>query len=248
MAADPAGGTDPLGPADPEEAVSISGHGGAPLAGGLRGWFERVETSTALPLAVYADGPFAGTPAVTVNHAGDGRAVYVAGVADAGALRAVHHDGRVPAEQSTDAALERLVAGERRFLAGGDGVDVVGAGERRHADLTLARPLQQLQHHVAGSVPAPCLDDAVQGLQPFGGLCGVDVGQIGWQAVENRADLVLSHFWFLSTHTIGSLTVGCCRSRHPTVLWNASPTCRPGPAPATPRLEAVDGQDWTLRR
>jgi beta-galactosidase len=75
---------------DPEEGVAIAGEDGAALAGAFHGWFEQVEPATAKSLAVYATGPFAGTPAVTVNRAGEGRAVYLAGVADAAALRSLY--------------------------------------------------------------------------------------------------------------------------------------------------------------
>ena len=72
---------------DPEDGVAIAGEDGAALAGKLRGWYEHVELGAATALAVYAGGPFAGTPAITANQVGEGRAVYVAGVADAAALR-----------------------------------------------------------------------------------------------------------------------------------------------------------------
>ena len=71
---------------DPEEGVAITGKDDGLPAGKLHGWFERVEPESATALAVYAEGPFAGTPAVTVNEVGDGRAVYVAGVGDETAL------------------------------------------------------------------------------------------------------------------------------------------------------------------
>ena len=72
---------------DPDDRVAIAGENGAALAGALCGWYERVEPAAAATLAVYAEGPFAGTPAVTANLVGDGRAVYLAGVADKAALR-----------------------------------------------------------------------------------------------------------------------------------------------------------------
>jgi len=72
---------------DADERMAIAGNDGAALAGELHGWFERVEIARAVPLAVYAEGPFEGAPAVTVNEVGDGRVVYLAGVPDGAALR-----------------------------------------------------------------------------------------------------------------------------------------------------------------
>jgi beta-galactosidase len=51
------------------------------IAGELHGWFEQLELRNAAPLALYEDGPFAGTAAVTSCRAGRGRAIYVAGAA-----------------------------------------------------------------------------------------------------------------------------------------------------------------------
>jgi beta-galactosidase len=51
------------------------------IAGELTGWFEQLELSNATPLALYEDGPFAGTAAVTSCRAGDGRVLYLAGAA-----------------------------------------------------------------------------------------------------------------------------------------------------------------------
>ena len=81
---------------------------------------------------------------------------------DAGALSAVHHDGRVPAKEATDAALEIFVAGELRLLVGGDGVDVIRTDERRDADLALACTFEQFQHHVPGPVAPAVLNDGIE--------------------------------------------------------------------------------------
>ena len=55
----------------------------------------------------------------------------VATDADARPLRAVHRHRRVPPDEAAVGPLGLLVAGEPRLPVGGDGVDVVGAGERR---------------------------------------------------------------------------------------------------------------------
>ena len=93
-----------------------------------------------------------------------------------------HHRG-VPADEGADAALDVLVAGEPRLALGRDGVDVVGAAQRRHADLLLAGPLEQPQHHVARAVAAAVVDQRVERVEPVLGLVGVDVGQLGRQAL-----------------------------------------------------------------
>ena len=49
------------------------------------------------------------------------------------AVGAGHHDRGVPADEGADPALDLLVAGEPRLALGRDGVDVVGAAQRRDA-------------------------------------------------------------------------------------------------------------------
>jgi beta-galactosidase len=105
----------------PDEGVTIAGVDGAALAGGLHGWFERVEPSTATALATYVDGPFAGTPALTANEVGDGRAVYLAGVADATALRDLY---RLLADRAGLALLD-LPAGVEAAALTGESADLL---------------------------------------------------------------------------------------------------------------------------
>jgi beta-galactosidase len=52
------------------------------IGGELHGWFEQLELRDATPLALYEDGPFAGSAAVTSRRAGEGRVIYLAGAAD----------------------------------------------------------------------------------------------------------------------------------------------------------------------
>ena len=106
-----------------------------------------------------------------------------------GPLRAVHQDRRVPPDVGADAPLDVLVAGEPRLPLGRDGVDVVGGGQRRHADLPLAGALQQPQHHVAGALPAALVDDAVERLDPLERLLGIDVGELARQTVADHRAL-----------------------------------------------------------
>jgi beta-galactosidase len=54
---------------------------GDSVEGEFRGWYEELEISDAATLATYADGAFAGSPAITSRPAGRGSAVYVGGVA-----------------------------------------------------------------------------------------------------------------------------------------------------------------------
>ena len=84
----------------------------------------------------------------------------VAAHLEALAVGARHHDRGVPADERADPALDVLVAGEPRLALGRDGVDVVGAAQRRDADLLLAGALEQPQHDVAGSLAAALVDHA----------------------------------------------------------------------------------------
>ena len=54
---------------------------GASIDGEFRGWYEELELQGADVLAIYADGAFAGSPALTSNRAGRGSAVYIGGAA-----------------------------------------------------------------------------------------------------------------------------------------------------------------------
>ena len=100
-----------------------------------------------------------------------------------------HHHRGVPADEGADAALDLLVAGEPRLALRRNGVDVVGGAQRRHADLLLARALEQAQHHVARAVATPVVEHRVEGREPLLGLVGVDVGQLGGESlVDHRHD------------------------------------------------------------
>ncbi len=66
-----------------------------------------------------------------------------------------HHDGGVPADEGADPSLDVLVTGEPGLALRRDRVDVVGAAQRRHADVVLAGPLEQLEHDVAGARACP---------------------------------------------------------------------------------------------
>ena len=106
--------------------------------------------------------------------------------ADAGELvvGAQDHRHRVPADQPPDAALHLLVAGERRFLLRADGVDVAGLGQRRQADLELARPLEQLVDDESGACLAFLGDDLVERRHPVVGLVRIDVGELVLELIE----------------------------------------------------------------
>jgi hypothetical protein len=89
-----------------------------------------------------------------------------------------HGDGRVPPDVGADPALDELIAREPRLALGRDRVDVVGAAQRRHADLAFAGPLQQLQHQVARAAPAGDVDRRVERREPLLGLFGVNVREL----------------------------------------------------------------------
>jgi beta-galactosidase len=58
--------------------------------GAFRGWYEQIEPTTARALALYEEGDFAETAAVTVNDIGSGRVFYIAGVAVAETLKRLY--------------------------------------------------------------------------------------------------------------------------------------------------------------
>ncbi len=99
----------------------------------------------------------------------------VAADADAGALRAVHRDGRVPADPAAIAALELLIARELGLVLRSDGVDVVGDRHLRHVQLQLVRLVQQAQHDLAATAGALRVDQLLQRLRPLTGLFRIAV-------------------------------------------------------------------------
>ena len=99
-------------------------------------------------------------------------------------VRAKDHRDGVPADDPPDPLLELLVAREVRLLLRADRVDVARLGQRRQADVELARALEQLVDEEAGAALALLLDDLVEGGEPFLGLGRVDVGQLVLEFVE----------------------------------------------------------------
>ena len=102
------------------------------------------------------------------------------------AVGAGHHHGGVPADEGADPALDVLVAGEPRLALRRDGVDVVGAAQRRDADLLLARALEQAEHDVARPLAAALVEHRVERVDPVLGLVRVDVGELGRQALVDH--------------------------------------------------------------
>ncbi len=101
-----------------------------------------------------------------------------------------HHHRGVPADQPPDPPLHLLVTGEPRLALGRDGVDEVGAAQGGHADLLLAGTLEQAQHDVAGALTTVRIGQVVEGVEPLLGLLGVDVRELGGQAlVDDRTGL-----------------------------------------------------------
>ncbi len=93
-------------------------------------------------------------------------------------VRPRDHDGRVPTYVAANPALEVLVTGEPGLGPGRDRVDVRARDGRREADLVGARSLQQLHQEELGAWPAAHLDDGIEGVQPLGGLLGINIGQL----------------------------------------------------------------------
>ena len=112
--------------------------------------------------------------------------------ADARALRAVHRDRGIPADPAAVRALGLLVAGEPGLAVRGDGVDVVGAGHRRNADVLLAGALQHPQHEIARALAAAGVQDGVERLQPLGGLVRVGVGEVCGKPLPDHGEPVVA--------------------------------------------------------
>ncbi len=120
-----------------------------------------------------------------VQRGGGGEGGDVAADADARALRARDHDGRVPAGRVQDLALDLLVAREERLALGGDRVDVVRAAHLGHGHAPLAGALDQTQHEIAGPLPAALVDGGVQGVEPLPGLFGIEVRNLTRKAAND---------------------------------------------------------------
>ncbi len=101
-------------------------------------------------------------------------------------VRPDDHDGGVPADERSDAALDQLIAGEPGLTLGGDRVDVGRAHRRGEADLQLAGPLEELADEEPRPGLAVDVDDAVEAVEPLLRLFGVDVGKLVHEPVEDH--------------------------------------------------------------
>src|SRR6266487_1999449 len=135
--------------------------------------------------------------------------------AQAGPVRAGDHHGRVPPDIGPDPAFDVLVAGEPRLALRRDRVDEVGAAQAGHADLLLARPLEQAEHHVPGAGPASGAHDRIERLDPFARLVRVDVGQLGRQPVADDRELLTSGSHGVASPSAVSRAAGRPRERIP---------------------------------
>ena len=107
-----------------------------------------------------------------------------------GVVRAQHHRRCVPADEAADPALDGLVAGEGGFLLGADRVDVAGLGQRREADVALARPLEQLVGDEPGALGALLVEQLVERLDPVLGLRRIDVRELLLEVVAVHRGLL----------------------------------------------------------
>ena len=94
------------------------------------------------------------------------------------------HRHGVPADHAPDAQLHLLVAGEARLLLGRDRVDVARRGQRRQADVVLARALEQRVEDELGPRAPLVLDDGVERLDPVRRLGRVAVGKLALEVAE----------------------------------------------------------------
>jgi hypothetical protein len=91
-------------------------------------------------------------------------------------IGADHHGGGVPPDDAADAKLQLLVAGERRFVLGRDGVDVRGLYRLGDTHVEEACLLQDLAHQEMRAVSTLVLDDVLEGLEPLVRFLRITVG------------------------------------------------------------------------
>ena len=149
----------------------------------------------------------------------------------AGVVGPHHHDGRVPADEGPDAALDVLVAGEPRLLVGRDGVDVGRGDGGREADLVLPGPLEQLHEQEAGPGLAVGVDDGVEGVEPLGRLLGVDVRQLVGEPVEDHPSIVA----LIRGRPVPDFAAGCDGA---VPGWRGGTSATPTPPSCTPTAPA----------
>ena len=70
-------------------------------------------------------------------------------------------------------------------------VCVASAAAQAKPHLPLASALKQPQHDVPGAFRTTFVNDAIQGLDPFVGLLGVDIGELARQAVADHRPFAL---------------------------------------------------------
>ena len=151
--------------------------------------------------------------------------------ADLGPVGAGDRHGGVPADERADAPLDVLVAREVRLALRRDRVDVVGAAQRRQADLPLPRPLGEAQHEVAGALRAERVDDAVERGEPLGGLVGVGVDELAGQAVGDDGAVGVS---------VGGGHAGASRGgRRCCTVYQPWPGSKAGPGSGAPSRRTV---------
>jgi beta-galactosidase len=110
--------------------------------GVYRGWYEQVEPTSAHALALYEDGEFPETPAVTANPVGAGRVLYLAGAADLETLAGIY----AAVARGLGLATAALPEGVERVELQRNGetlVVLLNHGDREQA-VTLDEPRQDL--------------------------------------------------------------------------------------------------------
>ncbi len=157
-----------------EEGAGVDAGGGVALEEDL---VAAARVVLAAPEVVEAD---------LVERGGGGVGGDVAAHADARTLRAVHHDGGVPAHPAAVALLHLLVARKLRLHGGGDGVHEVRGGEVRQRNALEGGTLQHAEHEVAGAGRVLLREETVEGVHPLLGLLGVGVFEVGRDAVADR--------------------------------------------------------------
>ena len=144
----------------------------------------------------------------------------VAAHADAGALRAVHHDGGVPPDPAAVALFDFLVTGELGFLGGGNGVDIVRGQQRRQGNALGGGALQQAEHEVASAVRSCCLQQSIERFHPFLSFLGVGILEVRSDTVPDKGEVAVAGVARIISHDQGLLGARAVLTlRHELVVW-----------------------------
>ena len=126
------------------------------------------------------------------------------------------HRGGVPAQRAQDLAFEFEIARVSRLLLDRNGVDVRRVRRVRRLDAGLVGLVDGLAQQELGALGAVTFDDDIDGLFPFPGLLGIDIGR-----------QCLTHFLYPQGSRPRGEQTFLPRAAQRRRSWTASQVCRP---------------------